>query len=181
MLDRVYLARYRELLEGVAKEPASPASDGSGEPDERSADASWGHWVGVTSGGASGGLHSTLGGLGAEKASRPAAAGAATAVAHARHLHWAIAVVNGYFRGEEPDPDGWEDGWRLSSLDEAAWQDLRLALRREGDLLLTNVENGVPWTHEFVVQGMLTSLAHTAYHLGAFRQMAKAAGSGSHP
>lgn len=152
LLTRVFQERYRELLEGMPE----------GEP-------TW-----VTSGGRAGGVYGLLDDLSAEQASRPVPGGEASVAAHAEHLRWAIALVNAFFRGAQPGGD-WSESWKVSTVDHAAWADLRKALRKEGDELLANIPVKHQWTEEFAINGALTSLGHTAYHLGALRQMAKAA------
>lgn len=154
LLTRIFQDRYRELLEGMPE----------GEP-------TW-----VTSGGRAGGIYGLLDGLSAEQASRPAPGGS-TVAAHAEHLRWAIAMVNNYFRGETGGAE-WSESWLVSAVDEAAWKELRAALREEGRALLDHIATQHRWTEEFAINGALASLGHTAYHLGALRQMAKAAGDG---
>lgn len=150
LLTRVFQERYRELLEGM------PA----GEP-------TW-----VTSGGREGGVYGLLDTLSAEQASRQVSGGS-TVAAHTEHLRWAIALVNAFFRGAQPGGD-WSESWKVSTVDEAAWANLCKALRKEGDELLAHIPAKHSWTEEFAVNGALASLGHTAYHLGALQQMAKA-------
>lgn len=150
LLNRVFQDRYRELLEGMPK----------GEP-------TW-----VTSGGPEGGVHGLLDTLSADQASHPL--WGSSVAAHAEHLRWAIRLVNDYFGGKQPGAD-WSESWLVRTVDEAAWHALRQALRQEGAALLANIADKHHWTDEFAVNGALASLGHTAYHLGALRQMAKVA------
>lgn len=150
-LNRIFLERYRELLEGMPE----------GEP-------TW-----VTSGGRAGGVYGAIAALSAEQASRPFPDGGATLAAHVNHLRWAIALVNGYYRGQEPGAD-WSESWAVSTVDQAQWQALQQELRKEGEQLLANAEAKHPWGDEFAATGCLSSLGHTAYHLGAIKQMVRA-------
>lgn len=145
-LNRIFLDRYRELLEGIPE----------GEP-------TW-----ITSGGPGGGLYGTLEVLTAAQASQ--SFGGASIVAHTEHVRWAIAMVNGYFRGVTPRAE-WSESWRVSQLNDAGWRDLRDRLREEGTTLLRNIETSHRWDDEAAINGALASLAHTAYHLGAIRQL----------
>lgn len=145
-LNTIFLDRYRELLEGIPE-----------------GEATW-----ITSGGPGGGLYGTLEVLTAAQASQ--AFGGTSIIAHAEHVRWAIALVNAYFRGTEPAA-AWSESWRVSQLDDKAWRELRNSLREEGSSLLRNIESLHRWDEEAAINGALASLAHTAYHLGAIRQL----------
>ncbi len=145
-LNRIFLDRYRELLEGIPE----------GEP-------TW-----ITSGGPGGGLYGTLEVLTAGQASQ--AFGGTSIVAHTEHVRWAIAMVNEVFRGNAPEA-AWSESWRVTQMNDAAWRELRDRLREEGTLLLRNIGSAHRWDDEAAINGALASLAHTAYHLGAIRQL----------
>lgn len=147
-LTSVFIERYRELLEGMPE----------GDP-------TW-----VTSGGPEGGIYGTLGALSAEQASTEI--DGTTAAAHAEHVRWALQLVNDYFDGKEPT-SGWSESWLVSRVDEAAWDALRAKLRATGERLLTNVRDSQQWGDEMSINGALASYGHTAYHLGAMRQLHK--------
>lgn len=147
-LTRTYESHYRELLEGVP----------TGQP-------SW-----VTSGGPEGGAYGTIAGLSAEQASRQV--NGTTLAAHVEHLRWAMQLVNDYYDGQEAPPD-WSESWNVTTVDEGAWRALRNALRTTGDRLLAHLAKPVEWDQEMGRMAMLASYGHTAYHLGAIRQLAK--------
>lgn len=147
-LTTTFIGKYRELLEGVP----------TGEP-------TW-----VTTGGPEGGVYGTLDDITAEEASRDL--GGTSIAAHTEHLRWAIDLVNGYFAGKEP-PSDWSESWRVKEVDEAAWSALKQAIRKAGDTLLAGVPVHHSWREEFAVSGALASYGHTAYHLGALRQLKK--------
>lgn len=148
-LTRTYESHYRELLEGVP----------TGQP-------SW-----VTSGGPEGGAYGTIENLSAEQASRQV--NGTTLAAHVEHLRWAMQLVNDYYDGQEAPPD-WSESWSVTTVDTAGWRDLRDALRATGDNLLRHLAAPVEWDQEMGRMAMLASYGHTAYHLGAIRQLAKA-------
>jgi len=124
----------------------------------------------VTSGGPEGGVYGTLADVTAEEASRDL--GGTSIAAHAEHLRWAIDLVNDYFAGKEPTSD-WSESWLVKRVDETAWTALKEALRSAGDRLLAAVPTQHSWHEEFAVNGALASYGHTAYHLGALRQLKK--------
>lgn len=148
-LTKTYASHYRELLEGVPR----------GQP-------SW-----VTTGGTEGGLHGTLEGVSAAEASRDV--NGTTLAAHVEHLRWAMQLVNDYYGGKEAPPD-WSESWSVTTVDEESWRSLREALRTTGETLLTHLSTPVEWDQEMGRMALLASYGHTAYHLGAIRQLAKA-------
>src|SRR5690554_1689151 len=147
-LTSTYESHYRELLEGVP----------TGQP-------SW-----VTSGGPEGGVYGTIEGLSAEQASRRL--NGTTLAAHVEHLRWAMQLVNDYYDGKEAPPD-WSESWNVTTVDAGSWRELRDSLRTTGDKLLKQLATPVEWDQEMGRMAMLASYGHTAYHLGAIRQLAK--------
>lgn|SRR5690606_21993064 len=147
-LTSLFMERYRELLEGMPE----------GEP-------TW-----VTNGGPEGGIYGTLESLSAEQASTEI--DGTTAAAHAEHVRWALQLVNDYFAGTEPS-GGWSESWLVSRVDPAGWNALRTRLRAAGEQLLANVRDSQQWGDEMSINGALASYGHTAYHLGALRQLQK--------
>ncbi|HZJ08381.1 MAG TPA: hypothetical protein VFD39_01675 [Trueperaceae bacterium] len=147
-LTRAFHDRYKELLEGV------PA----GEP-------TW-----VTTGGPGGGVYGTLAKLSASQAS--AEVDGTTVAAHAEHLRWALQLVNDHFAGVEPTGD-WSESWLVKEVDAATWNALRSELKEAGTKLLANILELQQWGDGMGITGALASYGHTAYHLGALRQLQK--------
>lgn len=120
------------------------------------------------------GLLASLDTLSAADASR-SADGGATIAAHAQHVRYGLSLMNQWAaEGGNPFADAkWDDAWRISAVDASTWQEIRHGLRSETDRWLTALESprevsGVEFT------GMVSSVAHLAYHLGAIRQINKA-------
>ena len=114
-------------------------------------------------------------GVPAEEASRDV--NGTTLAAHVEHLRWAMQLVNDYYGGKDA-PSDWSESWSVSSVDEDAWRTLKEAVRATGDKLLGHLSTPVEWEQEMGRMAMLASYGHTAYHLGAIRQLAKAAKAG---
>jgi hypothetical protein len=98
--------------------------------------------------------------------------GGATIAAHARHLQYGLSLMNRWAaEGGNPFADAtWDEAWKTSRVDEAAWSEIRSGLRTEANRWLTTL--GTPRAVEPVeFTGMLASIAHLAYHLGAIRQI----------
>jgi len=100
--------------------------------------------------------------------------GGATIAAHARHLLYGLSLMNRWAaEGGNPFADAtWDEAWKTSRVDEASWSEIRGSLRAEAYRWLATL--GTPRAVEPVeFTGMLASIAHLAYHLGAIRQISK--------
>ena len=120
------------------------------------------------------GLLRSLDKLTAADASRSANDGAAIA-AHAQHLRYGLSLMNRWAaEGGDPFADAtWDEAWKISTVDQAAWDDIRGGLRHETERWLQALAaprdvSGVE------LAGVVGSVAHLAYHLGAIRQIHKA-------
>src|SRR3954447_5188527 len=78
------------------------------------------------------GLQKALDTLSAASASR-SVNGGATIAAHAQHLRYGLSLMNRWAAdGGDPFSDArWDEAWQISSVDAAAWQDIRDGLRGE--------------------------------------------------
>ena len=106
-------------------------------------------------------------------ASTPPQPGRATMAAHAEHVRYYLSLANRALRGENPYATAdWKQSWAVQSVDEAAWQRLRDSLRDEYLRLREVTASPAGWSeHDAALTGVLATIAHTAYHLGAIRQM----------
>lgn len=117
------------------------------------------------------GLMGSLDKLPAEEASRAAHNGA-TIAAHAAHMAYGLSLMNQWATdGGNPFAEArWEDAWKISSVEDRQWQEIREDLRNQiqhwQEALRIPRE-----VNEVELSGMLASIAHTAYHLGAIRQI----------
>lgn len=98
--------------------------------------------------------------------------GSTTIAAHVDHVCYGFTLMNRWAAGE-PNPwadADWKASWRRTTVDAAQWQKLREDLRREVDNWQKVVATRTQWV-EIAATGALASAAHTAYHLGAIRQI----------
>ena len=121
------------------------------------------------------GLLQSLGRLSADDASR-SVNGGATIAAHARHLQYGLSLMNRWAReGGNPFADAkWDEAWKTSRVDDREWQSIRNALAQES----ANWRQALGSPREAAgpeLAGMIASIAHLAYHVGAIRQIAVAA------
>ena len=98
----------------------------------------------------------------------------ATIAAHAQHVRYGLSLFNRWTAdGGNPFADAkWDEAWRTSRVDDHAWEEIRAGLRRESEQWLTVLKEPRD-VKEIEFRGMLASIAHLAYHLGAIRQIGK--------
>jgi hypothetical protein len=119
------------------------------------------------------GLLRSLDKLSADDASR-AVNGGATIAAHAQHLRYGLSLMNRWAaEGGDPFADAtWDAAWKVSAVDPRGWGEIRHGLGDEARrwLSVLGTDRGVS---EVELCGMIGSIAHLAYHLGAIRQIDK--------
>jgi glutathione S-transferase len=118
------------------------------------------------------GLLAALDRLAAADASRRRDGGAPIA-AHVDHLRYGLSLMNRWAAGEEnplADAD-WTASWRLEAVSDGEWAALRERLRAEVDRWLEALEQPRRVTG-VALDGVIGSVVHLAYHMGAIRQIA---------
>jgi hypothetical protein len=120
------------------------------------------------------GLLRSLDNISATAASAPTTGGASIA-AHVEHLRYGLSLMNRWAAGENPWKDAdWTASWRKTTVSNAAWKELRDQLRREAHQWLDAIRKPRE-VDEAELNGMIGSIAHLAYHVGAIRQIDRAA------
>lgn len=121
------------------------------------------------------GLLRSLDTLSAADASRSANEGA-TIAAHAQHLRYGLSLMNRWAtEGGNPFADAtWDEAWKTTRVDDAQWRAIRDGLRAETRRWLAALREPRE-VMGLELSGMIGSVAHLAYHLGAIRQIDKAA------
>ena len=121
------------------------------------------------------GLLRSLDKLSAEAASRSVNDGA-TIAAHAQHLRYGLSLMNRWAsEGGDPFADPkWDDAWKTSKVDAGEWDEIRAGLRDETRRWLEALRSPRQ-VSDTELSGMIGSIVHVAYHLGAIRQIDKSA------
>jgi hypothetical protein len=121
------------------------------------------------------GLLRSLDKLSAADASRSVNDGA-TIAAHAQHVRYGLSLMNRWAsEGGNPFADAtWDEAWKTAEVDETAWQDIRNGLRAEAHRWVKALSSPRD-VADVELTGMIGSIAHLAYHLGAIRQIDKGA------
>lgn len=100
--------------------------------------------------------------------------GGATVAAHAQHVRYGLSLFNRWAsEGGNPFADAkWGEAWKTSTVDATQWREIRAGLadevRRWDDALGTPRD-----VNAIELAGMIASVAHLAYHLGAIRQIVR--------
>jgi hypothetical protein len=101
--------------------------------------------------------------------------GRASVAAHVHHVHYGLNLLNRWLRGEHSYADArFAESWTHQVVDQAEWRELRAALGREALDWTTAVGERTTWDEEAWIN-VIAVIAHTAYHLGAIRQLTAAA------
>jgi len=97
--------------------------------------------------------------------------GGATIAAHVDHLRYGLSLMNRWAAGENPFLDAdWAAAWKTGAVDDAEWADLRARLRNEVEGWETALASDRA-VRGIELSGVLGSVVHHAYHLGAIRQI----------
>jgi hypothetical protein len=91
--------------------------------------------------------------------------------AHVAHLVYGLSLMNRWSQGENPFGDAdWAAAWKKTSVTESEWEALRIQLRDQAARWLVVLRTPRE-VQDVELSGMIGSIAHLAYHLGAIRQM----------
>lgn len=129
------------------------------------------------------GLLRSLEALSAAEASARTPTGSSIA-AHAEHVRYGLSLMNRWSQGENPfDTADWSASWQKTVVSEPEWRQRIADLRSETARWIGAVRQPRN-VDQIELNGMIGSIAHLAYHLGAIRQINQTArgpleGSGS--
>ena len=115
----------------------------------------------------------------ASAASRRPMPGKTTIASHVDHVHYGFTLLNRWVGGEaNPWADAdWNASWQRTKVTDEEWRALRDRLRREAEAWQNAVRSRTEWD-DITAAGALSSVAHTAYHVGAIRQILAALEAG---
>ena len=119
------------------------------------------------------GLLASLDKISAADASRAVNDGA-TIAAHAQHLRYGLGLMNRWaVAGGNPFANAkWDEAWKIASVNDEAWQDIRIGLREEAARWTEALKSDKEMS-DADFTGMVSSIGHVAYHFGAIRQINK--------
>lgn len=118
------------------------------------------------------GLLAQLETIDARAASSRPMPGKTTIAAHVDHVWYGFTLMNRWAAGDEKafaEAD-WNASWQRGVVNDDEWRVLRDRLRHETDAWRDAVAARSEWD-AVAAAGAMASAAHTAYHLGAIRQI----------
>ncbi len=115
------------------------------------------------------GVFSTIDAISAESASKEFYG--TTIAAQTEHAKFYLDRLREFINGRT-EPVNWEDSWLIDTVNEDEWKALRESVRRTYDETLKCFATVEDWNEDSVGEAM-AMITHTAYHLGAVRQIAK--------
>jgi hypothetical protein len=117
------------------------------------------------------GFFATIEKIDAETASRSGSENSTTIAAHCEHTRFYLDFLNNYLKENFKMVD-WKDSWNTKTVNDTEWTALCGQLQKTYQNV-TDTFNEIETWNDFKISGALGILAHTAYHLGAIRQIAK--------
>lgn len=116
------------------------------------------------------GVFSTLGKLSAADVSKEFTG--TTIAAQTEHAKFYLDRLCEFINGRT-EPINWDDSWLIETVNDAEWDALRESVKLAYENMLRCIAGVEDW-NELKVGMAMGLIAHTAYHLGAIRQIAKA-------
>jgi len=115
------------------------------------------------------GLFQTLDNISSEVASAHARPESSTIAAHTEHIRFYVEVHHKLMLGARDHID-WDESWRIKTVKAAQWDELRHELRRAYEAITRELRALESWGED-EISVTLAIITHTAYHLGAIRQL----------
>lgn len=118
------------------------------------------------------GLLRQLDTIDAKTASTRPSPGQKTIAAHTDHVQYGLAMLNRWAGGQANPWAGadWNASWKRTTVAEDQWRKLRDGLRNEADKWRKVVAARTSWD-DLSAAAALSTAVHTAYHIGAIRQI----------
>ena len=119
------------------------------------------------------GLLANLESIGSDVASTRPMPGRTTIAQHAAHVLYGLELLNRWASGEENPwaSADWDAAWKTGRLNEDQWRDLVGRLRTAAQQWVDAVDQKASGWDQVSANGAVASAVHTAYHLGAIRQL----------
>lgn len=119
------------------------------------------------------GMFNTLESLSADQVSREFFG--TTIAAQTEHAKFYLDRLCEFINGRT-EPVNWEDSWLIETVNDDEWDALRETVKRSYENCIRVLASLDDW-NEMQMGMAIGMVAHTAYHLGAIRQIAKSAAS----
>ena len=116
-------------------------------------------------------LLESIGSLSAEQASRTVRPGGTTIAGQIEHIRFYLRILNDFIDGKRHENLDWKQSWLVSKVTDSEWKEQRDQLATDYRLTAAHLNSISDWNDEKHLGGALAIVVHTAYHLGAIRQI----------
>lgn len=110
--------------------------------------------------------------ISAAQASTPISDGGMTIAAHVEHTRFYMALLLQHMQAQTTKDVNWDDTWLQQTVLENTWHTLTHDLETNYQAVKSHIQNTGNW-HNADVGDALAIVVHSAYHLGAVRQIMK--------
>jgi uncharacterized damage-inducible protein DinB len=110
--------------------------------------------------------------ISAEQASTPIANEGMTLAAHVEHTRFYIDLLLKHMQGRTTKDVNWDETWQQQTVSEDAWNALKSDLKTNYQEVKNHIKNINTWD-DVEIGDALAIVVHSAYHLGAIRQIMK--------
>ena len=117
------------------------------------------------------GLFDTLDTISAEQASRPITEGGTSIAAQVEHTRFYLDAIEQFMNGRTEKVD-WQESWQLEQVTPEAWERLKRDLKAAYESVTARFKSIEAWGDDEIGDSMAI-VVHTAYHLGAIRQIVR--------
>lgn len=114
-------------------------------------------------------LRETLDTVSSAEASVPTVSGGTTIAGHTEHLRFFLDFVHERMKGSTEVPD-WDESWRIRDVTPAEWASLKSDVHQSYERLKTYLQT-TETLAEIDERRAMAIVVHSAYHVGAIRQM----------
>jgi hypothetical protein len=117
-------------------------------------------------------LYETLDDVSAAEASRSASPQTATVAAQVEHVRFYLDVLDEIIRTKNLEKKyNWREIWdTVREVTPEQWEDLKRRLHESHDRVMATINSFEGWDGPLEIGGVVSIIAHTAYHLGGIRQ-----------
>jgi hypothetical protein len=116
-------------------------------------------------------LLETVENIPASEASQPVSIGGSSIAAQVDHIRYYLEVLESDIRGKDFGEVDWQKSWQVKEVTPEEWESLKARLRQTYQSVVSAIKGIDHWGCENDIGAPMAILAHTAYHLGAIRQL----------
>jgi len=117
------------------------------------------------------GVFATIEKISAKTASHSIGENQASIAAHLEHARFYLIALVEFMNGRT-EKVNWDESWSVKAVNESEWNFLKENVRRDYEKTAEAFQTIENWNDDNIGEAMAI-VAHTAYHLGAVRQMIK--------